>query len=168
MKVIFSHGKESGPWGSKIKRLANTAERFGYQVDSIDYTDILDPDLRVERLLDALSDTSEDVILVGSSMGGYVSLVASEAMTVKGVFLLAPALYMSGYNKQEYQCRTHVEVVHGWSDDVIPVEHSIKFAKATHTALHLIAGDHRLKSSIDEVDALFAQFLNALAKIDTR
>jgi hypothetical protein len=48
MKVYFSHGKESGPWGSKIKRLANIAKELGYSVDSIDYSDILDPDLRVE------------------------------------------------------------------------------------------------------------------------
>lgn len=167
MKVIFSHGKESGPWGSKIKRLASTAERFGYQVDSIDYTDMLDPDLRVERLLNVLSGIEEEVTLVGSSMGGYVSLVASENVATKGLFLLAPALYMPGYKKQEYHCRTHVEVVHGWSDNVIPAEHSIKFAKVNHASLHLVAGDHRLKSSIDEVDALFAHFLNSLAKSDT-
>ncbi|MBN8110567.1 YqiA/YcfP family alpha/beta fold hydrolase, partial [Vibrio vulnificus] len=81
----FSHGKESGPWGSKIKRLASTAERFGYQVDSIDYTDMLDPDLRVERLLNVLSGIEEEVTLVGSSMGGYVSLVASESVATKGL-----------------------------------------------------------------------------------
>ncbi|HAS14838.1 MAG TPA: alpha/beta hydrolase, partial [Idiomarina abyssalis] len=26
MQVIFNHGKESGPWGTKIKVLAKTAE----------------------------------------------------------------------------------------------------------------------------------------------
>jgi hypothetical protein len=36
MKVYFSHGKESGPWGSKIKRLAGIAQQKGYAVDSID------------------------------------------------------------------------------------------------------------------------------------
>jgi predicted esterase YcpF (UPF0227 family) len=94
MKIIFSHGKESGPWGSKIKRLANTAEQYGCKVDSIDYSDILDPDLRVERLINVLQEAKEDFILVGSSMGGYVSLVASEKVAVKGMFLLAPALFM--------------------------------------------------------------------------
>ena len=27
MKVVFSHGKESGPWGFKIKRLAEIAQQ---------------------------------------------------------------------------------------------------------------------------------------------
>jgi predicted esterase YcpF (UPF0227 family) len=161
MKVIFSHGKESGPWGSKIKRLANIAKGHGCSVDSIDYTDILDPDLRVERLLKALKVVEEDVLLVGSSMGGYVSLVVSEQVNVKGLFLLAPALYMDGYNKQTYCQYPNVEIVHGWSDDVIPVENSIQFAKSNDCSLHLISGDHRLNTSLEVVEPLFLQFINA-------
>ena len=38
MKIYFAHGKESGPWGSKIKRLAGIAEDLGCAVESIDYT----------------------------------------------------------------------------------------------------------------------------------
>ena len=50
--VCFSHGQESGPWGSKIKRLAKVAERCGFAVESIDYRGIGDPDERVAKLLD--------------------------------------------------------------------------------------------------------------------
>lgn len=159
MKVYFSHGKESGPWGSKIKRLADIAQQKGCAVDSIDYSDILDPDLRVERLLSVLGSTDEVFVLVGSSMGGYVSLVAAEQVNAKGVFLLAPALYIEGYQQQNYHPRGHVEVVHGWSDDIIPVDNSIRFAKAVDCSLHLISGDHRLNSSIEVVEPLFLQFL---------
>lgn len=164
MKVYFSHGKESGPWGSKTKRLASIAKLHGLDVDSIDYSDITDPDLRVEHLIDCLKDETEDILLVGSSMGGYVSLVASETVKVKSVFLLAPALFIGGYKKQSYDSNiaTKVEVVHGWSDDVIPVENSIKFAKNRDCSLHLISGDHRLNSSIETVEQLFSQFLVSL------
>ena len=44
MKVYFSHGQESGPWGSKIKRLAAIAKEHDCEVDSVDYTDTKDPD----------------------------------------------------------------------------------------------------------------------------
>lgn len=161
MKIYFSHGKESGPWGSKIKRLANIAQDQGFCVESIDYSDILDPDLRVERLLKRVENIEEDILLVGSSMGGYVSLVASEQAPVKGLFLLAPALFMKGYKKQIYQRSAKVEIVHGWSDDIIPAEHSIKFAKNSDCSLHLISGDHRLNSSIEVVEKLFSQFLSS-------
>lgn len=163
MKAIFSHGKESGPWGSKIKRLANTAAQYGYDVDSIDYSDTFDPELRVERLVDVLNNIEDDFILIGSSMGGYVSLVASEKVAAKGVFLLAPALYIPEYNHQNYNSKSHIEIVHGWSDDVIPPDHSIRFAKTNNSPLHLIAGDHRLNSSIDIVNTLFAQFLDFMS-----
>jgi len=165
MKVYFSHGKESGPWGSKIKTLANIAETHGCSVDSIDYSDLSDPDLRVERLLDVLKGAEEEFLLVGSSMGGYVSLVASESVDAKGVFLLAPALFMPGYQKQAYS-GGNIEIVHGWSDDIIPPENAIKFAKESNCTLHLIAGDHRLNSSIEFVAELFLQFIKNQLKQD--
>ncbi|MDD2723000.1 MAG: alpha/beta hydrolase [Methylovulum sp.] len=159
MKVYFSHGKESGPWGSKITRLAKVAKDQGYSVDSIDYSGISDSDLRVDHLLSILKDAEEDFLLVGSSMGGYVSLVASERVNAKGVFLLAPALYIQGFKKQAYTNSKNVEIVHGWSDDIIPPENSIKFAKQIDCTLHLISGDHRLNSSIEIVEKLFSQYL---------
>jgi surfactin synthase thioesterase subunit len=159
MKVYFSHGKESGPWGSKIKRLANIAKDQGYSIDSIDYSDIHDPDLRVDRLINVLKDEKSDFLLVGSSMGGYVSLVASEQVNALGVFLLAPALFMEGYEHQTYASNNNVEIVHGWSDDIIPPENSIKFSKESDCSLHLISGDHRLNSSIEVVEKIFLNFL---------
>ena len=102
MKVIFSHGKESGPWGSKIAQLANIAKAAGFSVDSIDYSNIASPDERVTKLNTYLASELEPYILVGSSMGGYVSLVASLSNQPLGVFLLAPALYMQGYQQQSY------------------------------------------------------------------
>ncbi len=164
MKVIFSHGKESGPWGSKIKRLAAAAKTCGFDVDSIDYSDILDPDLRVERLINVLREEAGDFILVGSSMGGYVSLVAAEQVQTEGVFLLAPALHLPGYKRQDYHAKTCIEIVHGWSDELIPPENSIRFARSAGCSLHLVPGDHRLNSSIEVVDSLFSLFLASFTR----
>ena len=160
MKVCFSHGKESGPWGTKIKRLAKIAENMGCGVESIDYTDTMDPDLRVERLLGVLAKEQDEFVLVGSSMGGYVSLVASQEVHAEAIFLMAPALYIPGYERQEYRSRcSHIEIVHGWSDDVIPAENSIRYAKEADCTLHLISGDHPLNSSLEVVARLFERFL---------
>ena len=160
MKVYFSHGKESGPWGIKIKLLAKIAEDMGCVVDSVDYTDTMDPDLRAEHLLEVLAKEDDCFVLVGSSMGGYVSLVASESVNPDAIFLMAPALYIPGYKRQEYHSKcSNIEIVHGWSDDVIPPEHSIRFAKEADCALHLICGDHALNGSLEVVAGLFEGFL---------
>ncbi|MDH4018142.1 MAG: alpha/beta hydrolase [Xanthomonadales bacterium] len=162
MKIYFAHGKERGPWGSKIKRLAGIAESLGCMAESIDYTDLRDSaDLRVERLVNVLNNEAGPFILVGSSMGGYVSLVASGQVEAQAVFLLAPALYMGDdYQSKNYPHKSrHIEIVHGWSDDIIPPENSIRFAKEADCTLHLISGDHVLHSSIETVEVLFEQFL---------
>ena len=160
MKVYFAHGKESGPWGFKIKRLAEIAARRNCRVESVDYTDLMDADLRVDRLLDLLTNEADDFVLVGSSMGGYVSLVVSETVEAKGVFLMAPALYIPNWKKQRHHSKSsHIEIVHGWSDDVIPAENSIRYARDADCTLHLISGDHPLNESIEAVGRLFDQFL---------
>jgi alpha/beta superfamily hydrolase len=160
MKVYFSHGMESGPWGAKITRLAVIAEALGCGVESIDYTDTKDPDIRVGRLIVILNREEDNFVLVGSSMGGYVSLVASESVDAKGVFLMAPALYIPSFEKQQYQSKSsHIEIVHGWSDEIIPAENSIKYAKQADCSLHLISGDHSLNGSLEVVADFFEQFL---------
>jgi len=58
--------------------------------------------------------------------------------------------------------RQHLSYIaseHGWSDDIIPPEHSIRFAKEAGCTLHLIDGDHRLKGAIEMVEDLFGRFL---------
>ena len=163
--VYFNHGKESGPWGSKIKRLAEIAKKKGFAVESPDYRDLPDADPRVERLLASEAAQAERLILVGSSMGGYVATVASAVLKPRGLFLMAPAFYMPGYASQNPVPHAQtVTVVHGWSDDVIPVEHSIQFARkfsaATRLELHVIEDDHRLSAELDFVAILFAHFLD--------
>ncbi len=159
MRVIFSHGKESGPWGSKITRLAEVAKQRGYQVESIDYRDLSNPDQRVERLSAALQDDTH-TLLVGSSMGGYVSAVTAMDKMVDGVFLLAPAFYLEGYRRQEIQCLTsNVHIVHGWQDDIIPYQHSVTFARQQKSTLHLLSGDHRLNAALPIILPIFDQFL---------
>jgi len=49
--------------------------------------------------------------------------------------------------------------VHGWSDDIIPAENSIRYAKDADCTLHLISADHSLKGSIEVVGRFFERFL---------
>ena len=163
MKVVFSHGKESGPWGTKIKKLAAIASSMDFIVESIDYSGIINPDDRVKHLINHLEKENSPIILVGSSMGGYVSLVASEIISVKALFLMAPALYLSGYEKQKYKTKAnHIEIVHGWKDEVIPFGNSVKFAEEIDCTLHMISGDHRLTSSMHKIEDIFKNFIKIL------
>jgi pimeloyl-ACP methyl ester carboxylesterase len=158
--VLFSHGKESGPWGSKIKYLANIAEQHGAIVLSPDYSGILDPDERLKMLLGMPLPEHDNLILVGSSMGGYVSTMATRTLRVRGLFLMAPAFYMPGYAVQDLAgVADHTAVVHGWNDEVIPIDHSIRFCQLQKADLHILDSDHRLNSVLPELGCIFDRFL---------
>jgi len=161
--VVFSHGQESGPWGRKIATLAEVARSEGYGAESVDYRGIDSPRDRIARLVDFCKELQGDLVLVGSSMGGYVAAASASLLHARGVFLMAPALYMDGLPELRagvMDCP--VTLVHGWRDDVVPYDHSVRFAKQYNAALHLLDGDHRLHGQIRVIRYLFEYFLIAL------
>lgn len=157
-QVYFAHGKESGPWGRKIQALAAVARAQGFAVESPDYTFTHDPDARIRHLL-GLAPSADCLVLVGSSMGGYVSAVASQALAPTGLFLLAPAVYMPGYEAEPQPRAARLEIVHGWHDEVIPVEHAIRLGRRHHARLHLLDSGHTLNDQIPYLEHLFQRFL---------
>ncbi|MGD0491875.1 MAG: alpha/beta fold hydrolase [Steroidobacteraceae bacterium] len=163
LTVVFSHGKESGPWGRKITAMAALARDAGLGVESVDYRGIDDPAARVEKLVTVATRIQKPLVLVGSSMGGHVSAAAAGRLRPRGVFLLAPAFYMRGfesYTPQDVPCPT--ALVHGWHDDIVPVENSIRWAREHHAALHVLNSDHRLEDRIDAICSLLKSFLAEL------
>ena len=171
--VVFSHGKESGPMGSKIQRLMAEAERLGLNTISVDYRNCAMASERVALLNDTLKQLDtlpQQIVLVGSSMGGYVSTVVANNLPVAGLFLMAPALWMPAeeYTIQSYQPQTSkVEITHGINDEVVPHENSIRFAmEHKGTILHLVPDDHRLKASLDFLACQFRRFIKELSKIN--
>jgi len=158
--VIFSHGQESGPWGSKIRAMAEQAKALGCEADSIDYQGIADPTERVQKLIAEAADIEDRLILVGSSMGGHVATAAAGRLGAAGLFVLAPAYFMEGYEELTPEPPTMpVCIVHGWHDDIVPVENSIRFAKQCAASLHLIDGDHRLTANIEEINEYLRFFI---------
>ena len=161
--VLFSHGQESGPWGTKIKILADAARELGCKADSIDYQGIVEPTERVNKLMAACENLDEPIVLVGSSMGGHVATAAAEKVGAIGLFVLAPAYYMPGYEELTPPApEIPIEIVHGWHDDVVPVENSIRYARKCAATLHLVNGDHRLTANIDEITEWFRRFIHSL------
>jgi len=135
--VVFSHGKESGPWGSKITTLSNVASDMGFGVESIDYQDLDCPEARLARLKEFIAEKCNDVVLVGSSMGGYVSLAAASQISARGVFLMAPALYLPNYEIQRFPYDGYVSLVHDLSTRRFPYGSCTVFAKLRNSTVPL-------------------------------
>lgn len=162
--VHFIHGKESGPWGSKITYLAKIVRDMGYDVDSIDYSSTFDPAKRVQMLAQSHAKRPA-TYLVGSSMGGWVALTASATISVNGLFLLAPAVHMDDYPPHEVGCPgSAIEIVHGWHDSLIPYQNVIRFSQEHNCTLHLVDDEHRLQLRLEQVGAYLQSFLSRMTK----
>jgi alpha/beta superfamily hydrolase len=157
--VVFAHGKESGPWGTKITTLAEVAKRRGHAVTSPDYSFTHDPQARVRHLLALAPSASKSLVLVGSSMGGYVSAMGCAALRPTGLFLMAPALYFQGWDKEPEAVPALCTVVHGWRDDIVPPARSHRFAARHRAALHLLDSDHMLNDQLPMLSQLFDELL---------
>jgi len=96
-------------------------------------------------------------------MGGHVATAAAASVGAAGLFVLAPAYYMPGYEElTPAPPRMPIEIVHGWHDDVVPVDNSIRYARACAATLHIVDGDHRLTANIDEINDLLRCFVRKI------
>jgi len=158
--VVFSHGLDGSPFSTKIRALYEIAEMEGFATSAVDYRGVDDPDERVQLLHEFCRDFHGHLVLVGSSLGGYVSLAAAPTLHAKGVFLMAPAIYMPGIPPLKRGVPTcPIALIHGWRDEVIPYEQSMQFAKENKLSLHMVESDHRLHSQLHFIRYLFQYFL---------
>lgn len=157
MKILFLHGKEGSPEGSKV-RFVRT---LGHEVFCPAYdTGKGDPDFGkyvpkcVEEAKRAIEDFRPDVV-VGSSFGGAVLL----ELLQEGVCRV-PSILMAGagilYGKEATLPRdVPVTLIHGTEDDIIPYEHSVRLVRGSANAeLILLDDDHRLFRTLDETGIL--------------
>jgi pimeloyl-ACP methyl ester carboxylesterase len=163
--IIFSHGQDGEPWGTKILAMAEVAKRHKLAVESIDYRGMDDPAARVGKLLEFCKSSIGPFTFVGSSMGGHVATAVASKVNTRALFLLAPAFFMPGYEQYTpIAPRCRIEIVHGWNDTVVPIENSIRYARQYKCALHILDSDHRLTAQLDEICELFDAFLTRLVR----
>ncbi|MGO1499948.1 MAG: YqiA/YcfP family alpha/beta fold hydrolase [Marinobacter sp.] len=168
--VFLSHGLESGPGSTKIQALKALAETFeSVQAHAIDHRSSKDPAVRLAQMNDAISASGavpENIILVGSSMGGWVCAQTSAQTPVLGCFLLAPALALSGYPQSNPRIQAqHVQLIHGWDDDVVPVMPVIELARQQALPTLVLPDGHRLANSLERVVEEFRDFLAKTGKV---
>ena len=161
--ICFLHGKKTGPECDQIKILSKTALKKGYEVLSTDFTTTVDPDERLEMLLEVSPKAIKNLVLVGLSMGSYAAAVASKTLKPRGMFLLSSAFYLQGYAHQDpVPIAEYTTLVHGWNDTVVPVENAINFARKHQTELIVLNTDHFLEGAMPRIDSIFSTFLEQL------
>ncbi len=165
--IILSHGLESGPDATKVTALARVADELGWVSFRPDYRDLdASRDLqaitaRTARAV-AAAPASGRVIFAGSSMGAFISGFASMQRECAALFLMALPVGIKGYAFDYKAATVPTVLVHGWRDDLCPVNAVIEFARARGDTLHLVDDDHRLGAHVDYCAAAFRQLLLSL------
>jgi predicted alpha/beta-hydrolase family hydrolase len=165
--VILSHGLESGPQATKVSALAEVCDALGWTSVRPDYRAIdarRDPLAIGERIALALRHAPERgrIVFGGSSMGAFVSGFASIERRCEGLFLLALPTAIPGYPHAFVAADVPTTLVHGWSDEVCPVDAAIAYARGRNATLHLVRDDHRLGAHVEWSAQAFRRFLTEL------
>lgn len=165
--IILSHGLESGPDATKVTALAQVADELGWSSIRPDYRDLdISRDVkaitaRTKRAIAAAPATGR-IIFAGSSMGAFISGFASMQRECAALFLMALPVGVEGYDYDYKAATVPTVLVHGWRDDLCPVNAVIEFARERGDTLHLVNDDHRLGAHVDYCAQAFRQLLRTL------
>ena len=168
--VILSHGSDSGPDATKVSALARVAEALGWSTfrpdyreeDKLGYAGCVPP--RVARLVEAMQGKPRPLVLAGSSMGAFVSGLASLRTLCDGVFLIALPIDIPGCPERFDMARgVPGMLVHGYRDELCPVDAAVAFAGARGMPALLLDDDHRLGNHVAVLERQFELFLGTIA-----
>ncbi|WP_426700325.1 alpha/beta hydrolase [Rhodanobacter sp. Col0626] len=169
-QIILSHGSDSSPDATKVSALAALAESLGWRTQRPDYRSddarghagSVAP--RIARLRATVEALDTPPLLIGSSMGAFVSGLVSLDVPVSGLLLLATPSEIPGYARP-FDVRPEVPtmLIHGWRDAVCPLAGLQAFAAQRRLPLLVVDDDHRLGSSMDAIVAQCRLMLEQLA-----
>ncbi len=168
--AILSHGFDSSPQATKVSALAAVAESMGFTTERPDYSTCDTHGLvgsvapRMDLLRDRMRASGGAPILVGSSLGAFVSGLVSLDAPCAGLFLMASPAAIPGY-PSVFAVTPGVPclLIHGFDDDVCLPDAIAAFARRAHVPTLLLPDGHRLANHVDVIAAQFRLFLERLS-----
>jgi predicted alpha/beta hydrolase family esterase len=150
-RIIYLHGSDSNSQSGKARQFA---EKFPGMITP-DFTGEFE-----ERMtqLKAIIGRKSNWVIIGSSLGGLMGTVftCQKPTQVRKLILLAPALmkdpFGSYLNLEPISVPT--VVIHGTTDDVVPLEAAREYAEKLFTNLrYIVVNDgHRLQEAFKELN----------------
>ena len=155
--IIFAHGKEGSPNGSKIRALREA----GFEVIAPDFQG-----MGLAKRVDLLQQVCEEhrdakPLLAGSSYGGLAASIVAMMMpeAFRGLLLCAPALHLDEPPIDDETVLVapkgmRTVIIHGVGDDIVPISCSVEYAERSGNdivAFHQVGDGHRLAGSHKEI-----------------
>lgn len=152
-RVLFAHGKEGSPDGTKAKMIENNFDAYipslTNSFETVDFLEDLDI---IENLADNVN------VMVGSSRGGAL---VCQARTETRKILICPAWKKFDVLLLPYLCEDDI-IIHSRKDTIVPFEDSELLAETYGCTLIEAGHDHRMGD--DETLALIKRTVEAVLK----
>ena len=167
--VILSHGSDSGPDATKVSALAQVAEELGWTSQRPDFRvedqrgHAASVKPRVEKLIALAHEATQPLVLAGSSMGAFVSGLASLQVRCAGIFLVALPMAIPRWSQRFDMANVPAMLVHGFNDELCPVTAAAQFAGARGFPTLLLPDDHRVSHHVELIAQEFRSFLQRLS-----
>lgn len=144
--MLFFHGLESGPNGSKYRELTAA---FG-EIEAPDFRGLTLNERLV--LAEKVTRGRTGLLVVGSSFGGLVAALLASACPdrIAGYVLCAPD-FRQPDSARIARVPARAMVVHGEMDEVVPLQKGIEFSLKFCIPLVQTPDDHRLKASVPQI-----------------
>ena len=145
MRVLFVHGLESSPRGTKARYLSEAFDAITPEMDTSDFLACL------ARQRRAIVEHQPDVV-IGSSFGGAVVVALLNEGAWRGPTLLLAQAALKFDSEATLPEGVPVLLVHGTQDEVIDPEDSRALAKTGSKGLVRlieVEDDHRLLSLVE-------------------
>jgi alpha/beta superfamily hydrolase len=155
--IIFAHGMEGTPNGSKIRSLREA----GFEVLAPDFQG-MNLEERVNLLQSVCEEHREHCpLLAGSSYGGLTASIIAMRMpgAFRGLLLCAPALHLEEPPIDDETVLVAPDglktaIIHGVDDDIVPISCSIEYAERSGkdiVVFNRVSDGHRLANSHKEI-----------------
>lgn len=146
IKVLWIHGLEGGPDGSKARSLKDDP-RFTVRALQMNTKNLFTSTL---LQLEEMKSHPPDLI-AGSSYGGMIAMLLIQMGLWQGpTLLLAPATGLLFPSRLHLPAEAKALIVHGESDEDVPYEHSLRIVRAAPKAqlVTIPDGSHRLQELV--------------------
>ena len=171
-KIVYSHGRDGHPWNDpRTVAIKAIADDLNIDMDSIPYDEKDSVPQMIEQAFEFCSDAqlqNTNLILIGSSRGAYIAsavthlLFQASGEKTAGIYLMAPAIgikpdYYPG--AIEVPVASNIEVVHPYSDEIVPVQNTINFCTENNFTLHLVDDTHTLQNQVSFIESSTRVFI---------
>lgn len=176
--LYYIHGYLSSPDSAKGKLFKEKLNAKAIQYRDCEPEDLVISDC-IKRISDEIKDDDDDVVLIGSSLGGLLAAkVALDHSNVKKLILLNPATIPPTVDVNTIQDMPHrilgemkdkrlfeekinadISILIGTEDDVVPRSWILDFAMAQEATVRFLCDDHSFTKNIDNLPALIAQII---------